>query len=261
MIDYQASFTYTDGAAFPNTQAVNADPGFENGTEFVAKFIDDIWGARQALMDWANLSPDGLTEVPGTSQFISAMRKGFNIGPGFVTPYFHTSTAITGFRILPLNGQGVLVASYPDLTTAVYVGDGNNASVAAAGAPFYRADDAAGTIPNTAGAYIILPETRGLVPRGLDLAAINDPLGAGRFLGDYQEDAMQGHHHLTTVSNPSGSGLRGIQPSVSDSSFAAQEITDNSGTFQPASDGVNGTPRTSSETRMSNFSINWGITY
>ena len=84
MIDYQTSFVNTDGVAFPDTEAVNVSaPGAGDGTEFVALMVNDIWGRAQALMDRAGLTPDGVTEAPGTAQIIEAIGKGFGVGPGF----------------------------------------------------------------------------------------------------------------------------------------------------------------------------------
>ena len=78
MIDYLASFTNTDGVAFPNTKSVNATgPSATDGTEFVKIFIDDLWGRMQALMDYAGLSPNAVTEGPGSSQHIESIQKGF----------------------------------------------------------------------------------------------------------------------------------------------------------------------------------------
>jgi len=188
LIDYFATFAYTNGLAFPNTLAINASgPGATDGTEFIKAFIDDLWGARQAVMDAAGLSPSGVTEGPGASQFLEALRL-LGPGPAVVTEWHGAADpSVTGHRALPLNGQGILRANYVELDTLVYVGDGLNPTATA----YYHADDAAGTIRNIAGVYLILPESRGYAPRGLDTAATVDPQGASRDLGSLQADAMQ----------------------------------------------------------------------
>ena len=193
MIDYVAVFTNTNSLAFPDTLTVNASgPSTDDGTELVKLFGDDIWGARQAVMDYAGLIPDGVSEAPGTSQLVEALQLGFGGSPGFVQEWnLASDPGTTGHRCLFLQGQGILRANYVALDDAVYVGDGNNAAVAAGGGFYYRADDAAGTTPNIAGIYLILPDRRGVVGRGLDVAASIDPDGASRFLGDLQIDAMQ----------------------------------------------------------------------
>ena len=205
MIDYFAIFINTNGLAFPDTLTVNASgPSATDGTEMVKAFGDDIWGARQAVMDAAALVPDGVTEAPGTSQFLEALRL-IGPGPGVGTEWLlNDDPGVTGHRALFRNGQGVFIASYPDLDAVSYVGDGNNAAVFAAGGAFYRASDAAGTTPDIAGPYLILGETRGYVPRGLDLAATVDPDGASRFLGDLQGHLFASHDHQIFISGGGG---------------------------------------------------------
>jgi hypothetical protein len=259
MINYLASFVNTNSVAFPDTEAINATgPSTTDGTEFVKIMIDDEWGARQALMNYAGLTPDGVTEADGTSQFVEALGL---IGPGAGIGSewsLASDPAVTGHRALLRQGQGILRASYPDLDSAVYVGDGNNAAVAAGGGAFYRADNADGTSPNIAGVYLILDDYRGVVDRGLDPAASIDPDGAGRFLGDLQIDAFQGHR-MTSLSGfqfvtIGGTGSYFPVTGGSASSF------DNS-TGNPVTDTVNGTPRTSSESRMYNRSVKKVIWY
>ena len=74
MKDYSASHAFTTGGAFPDTAAVNAStPTTPDGTEYIKETLDDMWGARQALMDEANLTPDGVTEIKGASQQLDAL--------------------------------------------------------------------------------------------------------------------------------------------------------------------------------------------
>lgn len=263
MIDYLASFVNTNAVAFPDTEAINATgPSTTDGTEFVKLMIDDEWGARQALMNHAGLTPDGVTEADGTSQFVEALGL---IGPGAGLGSewsLASDPAVTGHRALLRQGQGILRASYPDLDSAVYVGDGNNAAVAAGGGAFYRADNANGTSPNIAGVYLILDDYRGVTDRGLDPAASIDPDGASRFLGDLQIDAMQGHWHSAVQNSTGGSASVNVitAPVVAQGGASVTPLVDTSvGT--PSSDGVNGTPRTDPETRMYNRSVKKVIWY
>ncbi len=269
MIDYLASFTNTNAVAFPDTEAINATgPSTTDGTEFVKLMIDDAWGARQALMNYAGLVPDGVTEADGTAQMIEALQKGFGAPPGVGTEWSLASDpAVTGHRALLRQGQGILRASFPDLDSAVYVGDGNNAAVAAGGGAFYRADDAAGTTPNIVGIYLILDDYRGVTDRGLDPAASIDPDGAGRFLGDLQIDAMQGHHHLIeraisgTVTDVDIYDIDGGSGNPLASGNTGGSLLGTMSINVPSTDGVNGTPRTDSETRMYNRSVKKVIWY
>ncbi len=165
--------------------------------------------------------------------------------------------ATNGDKILLLHGQSILRANYSELDAKVYVGDADNAAAAAAGGGFFHADNPDGTNPNPAGIYLILPDTRGYVLRGIDAGALVDPDGASRFIGDTQLDAMQGHFHGTSQA------LR-VSPSAANPQAGTGWYADIGNTENitgPITDGVNGTPRISSETRMVNVSANFGITY
>ena len=256
MINYLSSFVNTGGASFPDTLGKNASgPAATDGTEFVKIFIDDLWGARQALMDYSGLTPDSVTEAPDTAQVLEAWRRAFG-GPGEVVQYMkNTDPSVNGDRILLLNGQGVLRASFPLLDAATYVGDGDNASASA----FFRADDAAGTSRNIVGIYIILPETRGYAPRGLDTAASVDPDGASRDLGSIQLDAFQGHWHAyyTDITLSSGAGT-----TIDRIDLPSSGLNNDQDRIKEAiTDGVNGTPRTDVESRITNYATTFGIRY
>jgi hypothetical protein len=247
--------------SYPNTVGQNASgAGATDGTPYIKDVIDDLWGARQAIMDYAGLTPNGVTEAAGASQFIEAVQKATGTGAGYGVTYWKDGDpAANGDRVLLLSGQGVLRSNYPDLDAAVYVGDGNNAAVAAAGGAFYHADDAAGTIPNTAGLYLILPDTRGRILRGWDVGAIVDPDGVTRKLGGVQDDSMQGHFH----NNLDLIGRNTLTGGSTDIYTQGQGggSTSVSLVGSPKTDGVNGAPRTSSETRMANTQTKYGIFY
>jgi hypothetical protein len=272
MQDYLATFTNTNGLGFPNTAAINASGGAAtDGTEFTANMINDsMWGILQTLLDYTGQTPNGVVENPANSQILEAFRR-FSI-PGVQLPVFwNNDPAVLGIRAILLTGQGILKANYPELDAVVYVGDANNAAVHAAGGGFYHADDAAGTIPNTAGAYLILPDARGRVVRGLDLTGSVDPDGAGRYLGDLQLDSFQGFDR-NIVKNLNSTIAAGTNSdwhlAVSRTGIGDQEYSFSERSEQPdillAGDPIdsgNGTPRTSSESRMINLSANLMITY
>lgn len=271
MIDYDASFTNTDGSAFPDTQAVNVSaPGAGDGTEFIALMVNDIWGRAQALMDYAGLTPDGVTEAPGTAQIIEAIGRGFSVGPGFGVQYWKAGTpAANGDRVLLLQGQVILISSYPELVAACYVGDGNNATAAT----FYKTSDAGGTTRDTAGTYFVLPDARGLSMKNIGDATISGRTKTGPTeLGDVQEDQFQGWQ-LGATEDSTGArnywGYAGNRDELADRTanpnftYGVYSTTGqgSSRMLNAVSDGTNGTPRTGTNTRDSSLGTNYGICY
>lgn len=257
MQDYAAAFTNFSGA-YPDILAINASgPSATDGTEFVANMINDsMWGVWQMILNRAGLSPNGVLESDSASQIRDALQKGFGAPVGVVTQWHvDDDPGTSGHRALLLNGQGILRANYTELDAACYVGDANNAAVAAAGGGYYRANNADGSSPSTTGIYLILPETRGYAPRGLDVAASVDPDGASRFLGDNQLDAFQGHEHNVEGSPNLSSGTLGFDRP---NNFPPDASVPTAGIV---TDGVSGTPRTSSESRMTNFSTKFVVWY
>lgn len=260
-VDIIAAFTYQDGVAFPNSGSKDVSaPGAQDGTEFFTTMIDNyMFGPQQMMLNHAGLTPDGVIESDSASQMKEALWKGFGGHPGMVNQWhLDDDPSVTGHRCLFLNGQGILRANFTDLDDAVYVGDGNNAAVAAAGGAYFRADNSDGTSPSTTGIYLILPETRGYVPRGLDAAATVDPDGASRFLGDLQTDAVQLHQHgMVLDTSAESGGLTAAFWSARDTTAVAAVQNDTS-TYE--ADG-GGTPRTDSETRMTNYSTKFVVWY
>jgi hypothetical protein len=73
MKSYESTHTNVSGT-FPNTAGINATgPNATDGTEYIAEGINDHWGGKQDLMNRAGLTPDGVTEAVGTSQFMDAL--------------------------------------------------------------------------------------------------------------------------------------------------------------------------------------------
>lgn len=266
MLNYLATFTYTNGLGFPLTAAINASGGAAtDGTEFTANMINDsMWGILQSLLDYTGQTPNGIVENPSNSQIMEALRR-FEIPGKIINAVLNDDPAVLGIRAIQLTGQGILISNYPELDNVVYVGDGNNAAVAAAGGGFYHASDAAGTTPNTAGPYLILPDARGRVVRGLDLTGSVDPDGAGRYLGDLQTDSFQGHYLGTSSSRVSRIVFSNQTPPAGGAD-PNRDILGNSNVggetaLTAQDDGANGTPRIDSESRMINLSANLMITY
>lgn len=256
MKNWLATFTNTNGSPFPNTGAVNASGGAAtDGTEFIADMVNDsMWGWQQALMDHVGFSPNGILEAVGASQILEALQK-FEIPGKIISGVFNDDPAVLGIRAIMLTGQGILRANYVELDNNIYVGDGNNLTAPA----FYHADDAAGVTRNIAGIYLILPDARGRVVRGLDLTGSVDPDGAGRALGDGQGSAMWSHWHAyyTDPTYDTGGGA-----TIDNIALAGISLNSQQNRIQnPISDGVNPAPNLSSESRMINISANLLITY
>ncbi len=174
---------------------------------------------------------------------------------GYILPAaWNNDPATLGIRALPLIGQGVLRASYSDLDTVVYCGDGSNATASS----FYHADDINGTIRNTAGIYLIFPDSKGKAIRGYDSTGTIDPDGASRDLGSFQDSAIWGHDHSLRGGTGSAATLATNGQVVGQVTFN-QEVT---GVVKGVvGDGVHGTPLESTESRMKNLAFNYMITY
>jgi hypothetical protein len=161
MKSWDAVVTFYSGSGL-DTLAVNSStPSTPDGTEYIAELINNgMFGWMQDFMDYASLTPSGVIEIKGTSQLRTAIQLGNGVGPGkYVQWGLADNPSVTGDRVLLLSEQGVLIASYPDLDAACWIGGDTAAQVAAAaaGAKFYRSSDAAGTTGDAAGPYLQLP--------------------------------------------------------------------------------------------------------
>jgi len=253
MIDYAATFTNFSGA-FPDTEAINVSaPGAGDGTEFVAALVNDIWGRAQALMDYAGLTPDGVQEAPDTAQIMSAIGHGFGIGPGVGVIYWKNDTpAVWGDRVLLLQGQVILIASYPLLVAATYCGNALNPTAPA----FYKVQND-GVTRDTAGTKFVLPDARGLSLKNIGNATVNTRTKTGPVsLGEEQED--QGQEHLHNIVEKAGSsGAIGLLRNVT----ASNDYPSGVPTGVPLVSGAHGAPRSGDNFRDSCLGTNYGITY
>lgn len=112
-----------------------------------------------------------------------------------------------------------------------------------------------------------IPDYRGRFLRGLDGSAARDPDSSsrtamatggstGNSVGSLQDDSMQGHHH----SGRGWSNSVAAGGSYNLVAYSGGGVV-NSAVNTPYTDGVNGTPRTSSETRPLNAYVNYIIRY
>jgi hypothetical protein len=240
MKDYTTITGNNNGLSFPDTLAINSSGALAtDGTEYLKEVVDDIWGEKQALLDFFNYPPNGLVDVPGIDgngvpvsqplriSYMNYGRPGTlvewmseNLDPGAV------SIALgCDLRILLLQGQGVdrTMDAYKALDWLTYCGDPNNATADY----FYHADDAGGTIRNTAGDYLILPDMRGYATRGLDKSGAVDSRGVGRIVGSVQEDALQ-----NITGNITARGING------ETGIGSGVVRDPLGVFSEGGDGA-----------------------
>lgn len=190
MLDF-STIPNTTGA-FPSVVSNNVSaPGAADGTPVLKNWIDQVFGAFQALLNEAGLTPNAVSESSTNSQIVDAI-KAISGTPGQIITWVgqESDPAIVGVRALALQGQGILRANYADLDTAIYCGNSNNATASSC----FRADDAAGTSRNTSGVYLILPDMRGRFLRGLDVAGTRD-YQPGRIIGNYQNAGVNDHIH------------------------------------------------------------------
>jgi hypothetical protein len=179
---------------FPNVVSNNVSaPAAGDGTPYVKAGIDDAWGRFQDLLNRAGLTPNGSAEAAGSSQHFEALRRCFSAPGEVVIWHGQADPATLGLRLLLLQGQSVLITSYPDLDAAVYVGDANNPDLSFQ--YYYRSSDPGGAVRDIAGPYLNLADARGCALRGHDPTGIRDPLGAVRKFPDIQLHAVQVHRH------------------------------------------------------------------
>ncbi len=256
MKDYKGSYGSLVVGDWPNTVAKNASgPSASDGTPYTKELIDDIWGGREDLMVRAGLTPNGVTEANGTSQFVQALHRA-GLGPGIIVQSALNAVTLATRRYLPLAGQVITVASYAELVAAVYCGDAANPTAPG----FYRTSDAGGLTRSTTGAYMVLPDAKGLVIRGLGantkiFCANGDSYSGGTAIAQQLTDMIQGHTFLPgSLARPGGSG--------SGDTGMANVIPVGGGALGAmATDGTNGTPRSGNQTQGASIAFQICITY
>lgn len=255
------AFNHT--GSYPNVAAVNITiSGDGTGTEWIKLYVDDDWGFAQHLLDKAGYADfDDVAESSTASQKYEAMRKCFGHPGEFVGWMGQADPSTLDVRLVPLEGQTVLIANYTDLVTATYVGDGNNSNTDYIG--FRKTSDPSGTIPNVAGPYYLLPETRGRFPRGYDPTAIIDPDGLSRVFVSAQASAIEQHGHeirslatskYTIISNAIGTGVTDALILTAAASADRLQARDSAGELI-------GAPVATTESRPPNFNVRWCVRY
>lgn len=141
---------------------------------------------------------DSVSQIPSsTSEYWASFLLSTNSQDAGEVKFFARSTTPVGY--LKANGDAVLRTLYPNLDTAIYVGDTNNATAIFG----YRCTNPAnpGGSRSTTGQYIVVPDMRGEFARGWDDGRGVDP---GRSFGSSQGHALLTHNHTASTSNSGG---------------------------------------------------------
>lgn len=190
----------------------------------VTLLIDDtvVKATRAWVMDYLGKGTYSKAEIEAMIAQSSALPVGSMVA-------FPVDKVPVGF--LEIDGSVKSAAAYPDLAKFL-------------GAAFNKGDEGAGNFR--------LPESRGEFLRGWDHGRGVD---AGRIIGGYQLDQMQGHVHAApkgttayAAFGPGGSALA-----------AGSGIINPAASGSPITDGINGEPRVGAETRPRNLSVLWCI--
>lgn len=210
-----SGFDNTTGA-FPSVLATNASgPTLRDGTPITADVINDIWGGLQAILNAAGTTPSGSLETDSASDLRDSIRK-LSGAPGEIVLYASPSEVFDA-NILPLKGQVITIAAYPDLVAATYIGDTDNSSTYHTA--FYKSDSSGGVTRSTSGPYFKLPDCRGFFLRTLSGAVTGRDAGRdhmtttygadyGNMSGWYEEESPGQHVH-DVLESVSSYGLTG----------------------------------------------------
>lgn len=177
------------GTSFPDLYARDeVTPGAKDGTRIRASLISDIMGFFQACLSGVAEVPSDSRETYDLSQILKAIQ-GHSGAPGELA-WWPGPSIPSWVRLLPLDGTGILCASYPLLVANIYCGNANNPTAPA----FYKCTTAAGTVRSTSGTYLKLPDARGRFLRAIDIFGGVDPEGV-RLPGAIQSASLAAHSH------------------------------------------------------------------
>ncbi len=216
----------TKEGGFPNTQAKNETTvGAKDGTPYTDQVVNEVWGAFQAMLSKAGMTPSGNVETYDASQFLDSVHRTAG-HPGEVVYWAGhldgNGVAVTeeggsvNLNLIELRGQYIdtldagVLENYGKLIDATYVGDANNSNSGLAG--FYKFDtstiggggeqdpeddvrDTSGTgfrLPDCRGHFIRCADTSGDVALKRDLDRTNQGLGG---YTSFQAEGYLYHEH------------------------------------------------------------------
>jgi hypothetical protein len=173
--------------------------------------------------------------------------------PGELVAWFGPSIP-ADVRLLPLAGQDIVIADYPELVAATYCGDPANPTAPA----FFKNNFG---VRNTAGVHFRLPDARGYFLRGIAADTTIDPEGV-RLPGSAQLESIGGHGHdkvyqgaisgNTEVVGDTGAGVK-LGVTLTAARTGTSLLTGQAGT--------NIGTGTADETRPDNIAVQWCIRY
>ncbi len=158
---------------------------------------------------------------------------------------------------LALNGQIILVNTYPKLVELAYVGDSANADADYC----YRCENSSGANRSTTGAYFKLPDASGLVPFGVGTNRDISMATGHRYSEEYgyRLDQFQGHLHRFDHHTV---GIYDGNPVLGSNSFygLAPEPEDvNPGVGAPITETLRGPVRYGDKTQSAGFGVYWYV--
>lgn len=158
-------------------------PNALDGSYFHNAWVNDWDGYFSSLLNGANMTPNDVPDVVGSSQYYDALLEIIRSVSAFPAGsiQMHGSNTILPFGWLHCRGAAVSRTTYSDLFTVI-------------GTSFGTGD---GTTTFN------LPDFRGVFPRGYDEIRGIDP---GRVFGSYQSDEFMMHSHSVKEGTSGGGG-------------------------------------------------------
>lgn len=260
MIDPKTEFGSLVTGDWPDTVAKNASgASASDGTPFTASLIDMFMGWQKRIMVLANLTPNGSADTKSASQIVDAIRR---VGPYPGLPMWSAlnSAALALTRLLPMAGQTVAIADYPDLVANTYCGDADNPTAEG----FYKINSD-GTTRNTAGTHFKIPDARGLFLRAIGtnqartMADGSTPYAGQSKISKFMADMMFGHRHLVYAGQNAISAMSNNTPVMGATTYVGTPT--NGQVLAPSNDGVHGNPNAGGETAPASLSFQLCISY